>query len=198
MNAFNRLVIVVLALVAAAAGTMGALAALGAVDPDQVNRFLPFRDAWASRNDIDWQKDLPQWALLAGAVALALLALVLLLREVTVRQGVEDRLVLDRGRRGTTVLSTSALRRAVEQEARHLAGVARAEVEELSVAGEPPRARYRVRADDVAHLPTLGRQVAERGAASLAATLGRPVGEITVVMEVRRDRRAATRKRRVE
>ena len=61
------------------------------------------------------------------------------------------------------------------------------------------RSRFRVRADESAHLPTLGASVADRAGASLAAMLGKPPAEVTVVMEVRHERRRAeTGKRRVE
>lgn len=199
MNGLNRAIVAALALVALAAGVLGALATLGALDPHAVNDVIPYRDAWASWNDIDWQKDVPRWSLLAGAVVVGLLALALLVLEVAPGRGPSDRLVIGRDPRGTTALSRGALRRAAERGARRVEGVARADLEELRVEGDsPPTARYRVRADETAHLPTLGARVADEAGAALERMLGRPAGEITVVMEVRHDRRAETRKRGVE
>ena len=200
MNGFNRGLLVVLALVALAAGAVGALASADVVDPGTVDDAVPYREAWERWNDIDWQRAVPRWSLLAAAVVIGGLAALLLLRELTPRgDGGPDRVVVERSPRGETLLSLAAVRRGAEREARATEGVARAELERLSVEDGAARARFRVRADESAHLPTLGARVADRAGASLAAMLGKPPADVTVVMEVRHERRRAeTSKRRVE
>jgi hypothetical protein len=200
VNGFNRALLVVLALVALAAGAVGALASAGVVDPGTVDDAVPYREAWERWNDIDWQRAVPRWSLLAAAVVIGGLAALLLLRELTPRgDGGPDRVVVERSPRGETLLSLAAVRRGAEREARATEGVARAELERLSVEDGAARARFRVRADESAHLPTLGARVADRAGASLAAMLGKPPADVTVVMEVRHERRRAeTSKRRVE
>jgi hypothetical protein len=201
VNAVNRALLIVLALVALAAGAVGALASGGAVDPGDVDSVIPYRDAWNRWNDIDWQQAVPRWSLLAGAIAVGILAAILLVREVAPRRSSgPDHVVVERSPRGETRLSLAAVRRGAEREARAAEGVDRADLEGLSVEDGAARARFRVRAGEGAYLPTLGAAVANRAGASLAAMLGRAPAEVTVVMEVRHERRRAeTREtRRVE
>jgi hypothetical protein len=201
VNAVNRLLVIVLGLVALAAGVLGALASAGGVDPDDVDAVIPFRDAWDRWNDVDWQQAVPRWSLLAAAIVVGLLAAVLLIREIAPRRPAgPDHVVVERSARGETRLSLAAVRRGAEREARAADGVARADLDRLAVEDGAARARFRVRAGEDAHLPTLGAAVADRAGASLGAMLGRPPAEITVVMEVRHDRRRTeTREtRRVE
>jgi hypothetical protein len=201
VNAFNRALIVVLALVALAAGAVGALASAGVVAPGTVDDVIPYREAWERWNDIDWQKAVPRWSLLAAAVVVGGLAAVLLVRELAPRGGGRpDHLVVQRSPRGDTTLSLAAVRRGAEREARAAEGVARADLERMTVEDGAARVRFRVRADGSAHLPTLGAGIADRAGASLAAMMGRPPAEVTVVMEVRHDRRRTQTRdaRRVE
>lgn len=199
MRGLNRALLVLLGLVMLIVGCLGALVLFGALEAGGINDVIPYQDVWDDWNRIDWQQDGPQWALLGGAIVVALIALVLLLRELSARRGAGDTRVFETTPRGNTTLSTRALRMACARDARTLPGVEAVEVEELHVeGGAGPRARYRVRADETAHLPTLGRQVADRAASSLGQILGRPVADVTVVMEVRHDRRATKHERRVE
>ena len=202
MNGFNRALIVVLALVALAAGVAGALASSGAVDPGAIDDVIPYREAWERWNDIDWQKAVPRWSLLAAAIVVGGLAAALLVRELApLGEGGPDRVVVETSPRGDTRLSIAAVRRGVEREARAAGGVARADLERFAVGEDgAARARFRVRADGTAHLPTLGAGVANRAGASLEAMLGRPPSEVTVVIEVRPERRRTETRdtRRVE
>jgi hypothetical protein len=201
VNALNRALLIVLALVALAAGAVGALASAGVVDPESVDAAIPFRDAWERWNDIDWQQAGPRWTLLAGAIIVGLLAAILLVREVAPRRAAgPDRVVVQRSARGETRLDLAALRRGVEREARAAEGAARADLERLTVDDGAARALVRIRAGEDVHLPTLGAAVANRAGASLTAILGRAPAEVTVIMEVRHERRRTeTREtRRVE
>jgi hypothetical protein len=198
VNAFNRVLLLLVGLVMLAVGVLGVLVMSDVVEEDTLSDAIPYRDAWDDWNRIDWSVTWVRWTLLGAGVVVALLALALLAAELSVRRGSGERRVLERGPGGRTTVRVSALRRACERDAARVPGVERARVEALHAGDPSPRVRLLVRADERAHLPSVGAQVAERTASALGSMLGAPPEDVTVVMEVRHDRRAATRERRVE
>jgi hypothetical protein len=118
VDTLNRVVLALLGLVFLAAGGLGLAAGAGAFGPDPNVLPQSVRD-YADRNGWYW------WAVAAGALIIALLALGWLLAQLrTERAGRLDLTTDDRD--GVTIVRSAALTDAVDDEAETLRGVSRA------------------------------------------------------------------------
>lgn len=198
MNVFNRVLFALIGLGLVAAGVLGVASAQGWISDRTINDAIHFKGVWVHWKRIDWTTG-PLWALLGAAIVVALIALVLFLREFVPTGGFGGaNLVLQRTPRGRTIVRTKALRKALERQAHAVEGVERASVEDLVLAGPRTEVRYALRSQGTRSVPDTGLEVVEQAASALAAALERPPDEVVVEMEVRHDARAADHNRRVE
>ncbi|QYJ16001.1 hypothetical protein Rxycam_01831 [Rubrobacter xylanophilus DSM 9941] len=130
MNAFNRLILLLLALLLLAVPAVLLLVNYGVLPAETVDRYTGYRAGLealggALRADLSsWQARL---ALGAAGVVLALLALILLLRELTLGRRVARKTVIDDTPGAETAITARAVRSLAESAARE-AGAADASI----------------------------------------------------------------------
>lgn len=194
MNAFNRVALVVIALVMIAAGVVGILTNQDWLGQDTVSSAIPFRDAWEGWRDVDWGDSAWQWALLGGAALVFLLALALLARELLIRPSFgRERVTLQSTPRGQTTIRVRALESTLARQAADQPGVQSARVGDLDLEGPTPRLALELTTDPNVELVGAGNGAADAVAESLATTLERPTAVVTTRVAVGRDQRQERR-----
>ena len=180
MNLFNRLLIVLLALVLLVAAAAVLLVTLGLVQPADLAPAPWFADRLAPFA----QLDPAPWGWTVGVCAgLLLVGLLLLVAELRPGPREEPRLVLKRDELGTVTVTRRGVRTIVEREAQQVAGVAEAHAR-LQESDRGLHVFCRVAVDPAADLPALAQEVQGRVRAAVERAVGRPVAKVRVDAQV--------------
>jgi hypothetical protein len=146
LNAFNRLILILVALLLIAVPVLLVLIALGVLSADQVNAFTGYRsglDALGNLTVADLDNQRTRIILGAASALLALLALILLLRELSFGRRVARNTVVDEAPGRETVVTASAVKTIVEGAAKE-AGAVSPKVS-LASEGRPYRVFCKIR-----------------------------------------------------
>jgi hypothetical protein len=192
---FNRLVIIVLAVVVLVGAVVTLLTTVGLIQPTQVagagswfvDRLIPFA-----------QQDAPTSAVTVG-VCLVLILVAVLLLVLELRPGPREarRITLKEDAFGRVTVTLDGLRALADREAAAVAGVTRARSE---VAQEPPGLRIacHVTVDPKSSVPELTETLRERLKSAVEHHVGLTVSHLSIDTRVASPVASSQRRRRVE
>ncbi len=126
MNAFNRLVMLIIALLLIAVPVTMLLIAFGVIPADLVNQYTGYRNGLEALGNLQEASDFDQQTrtiILVVSVLVALLALILLLRELSFGRRIARDTVVEENPGQETVIKSSAVKSLVEGAAREAGAV---------------------------------------------------------------------------
>jgi uncharacterized alkaline shock family protein YloU len=174
VNILNRVLAIVLALLVLAAAVLVLIVGVGLVSPQQIGIPL-LADVLAPFAELEPPE---LWWLIGAAALLMVLALILLVAELTPPER-DHKLTVKEDELGRVTVSQSSLRKLANREAGQVPGVLESD-SELDESRQGLEVRSRVSVDPSSDVPQLADQVRERVKAALERHLGREVKEVTV------------------
>jgi hypothetical protein len=180
VNIFNRLLIILLAILVLVAAVAVLLTTLGIIQPGTLAPESWFADRLVPFTQLDPTNR--TWAIVVS-VALVVLALLLLILELRQGQRAEPHLILKDDGSGRVTVALTSVRELVERDARQVAGVerCRARVEQspkgLSIT-------CRISADTASSVPDLSRELQERLKAAVEHYVGLTVTQVALDVQV--------------
>ncbi|MBV9578673.1 MAG: alkaline shock response membrane anchor protein AmaP [Chloroflexi bacterium] len=180
MGVFNRLLIILLALVVLVAAGAVLLTALGVIQPAQIAASSVWvADHLAPYSNLDPTR--MGWTI-GICVVLMVLAIVLLVLELRVRRGAR-RITLKEDELGTVTVALDGVRELVDREAGQVAGVksAHSHVEQQP---QGLRIECQVAVDPASSVPDLTRELRERLKTAVQHHVGMTVTEVSVDAQV--------------
>lgn len=174
MKILNRVLAIVFALLLLAAAALVLIVSVRLVSPQQIGIPL-LSDVLAPFAELQPPE---QWWALGVAAVLLVLALILLVAELTPPKR-DPRVTVKEDELGRVTVSQSSLRKLANREAAQVPGVLESD-SELDQSKQGFEVRSRVSIDPASDVPQLAEQVRERVKAALERHLGREVKEVTV------------------
>jgi hypothetical protein len=174
VNILNRALAIVIALLVLAAAALVLVVSAGLVSPQQIGIPL-LADVLAPFAELQPPE---QWWAVGVAALLLVLALILLIAELTPPER-DSKLTVKEDELGRVTVFQSSLRKLANREAGQVPGVLESDAE-VDQSKHGFEVRSRVSIDPASDVPQLAEEVRERVKAALERHLGREVKEVTV------------------
>ena len=197
MTHLNRLLMIILGLVTTTVGVLGALISQDVVSAGRMDEVLPFQRLWNSWREIDWASWRP-WALASGALAIALLALVLFLAEFRRSSSSHSprTILIHEGSDGRTSVRTGPVRERLEHDLRSLVGINSVSIKQIDLNDNGAAVRVTLGADPtVRPIKTASAESARRIQERLANMFDRQDINVELLANAERETRQPTKRR---
>lgn len=190
MNTFNRVLFIIIGLAILVGASLAIASQVGLLDGGLVD------DVRDEIFGIDWSDQAVRLGALGGGLLLALVSLVVVIREVIPPRRVESMVELGSSDRGRTRVSTTALRRTYERAAKGVEGIDRARVAAVRVTEGKVDVDITARVRGGYSVAEVGSELLARSARAVEQTLPSRQGQVNAVIEVAHGRRARKTTRR--
>ncbi len=191
MNLFNRILLGIIAIALAGVGALGLTELLGPMD---TNTVASARDRIL---DVDWADPFARAVVLGGSICLVVVALALLIREVTPRPHDERFVVVGASERGRTRLSAPALTRVIEVSAEGVEGAQRVTVSRLDLSADRVGLEVQVLVPAGFSVKAVGANVYRRVLQDVEDIFPEVPRTVEVIIELAHGRRSRKKTRRV-